>query len=68
MKKFEFSKFKGFRIWIIKIWRFFMCETRALPWSLHFGAGISQAPSCGQNSNTTHQLTDEGQLLGEKGP
>ena len=28
----------------------------ASPRALHFGTGISQAPSCEQNSNTTHLL------------
>ena len=34
---------------IFKFNSFFKCETILLTWSLHFGTGILQVPSCVQN-------------------
>ena len=45
----NFSKFNGFRIF-----QNLAVFSSASPWSLHFGTVISQAPSCRQNSHTTH--------------
>ena len=33
--------------------------SRASTWSFHFGTGIPQAPSCGQNSHTTYLSESE---------